>query len=58
MARPPIHRLRLTVPKQIIDRAKRAAKYQELDLNTFLRRCIEGRLNQIEATKDFWGNGK
>jgi hypothetical protein len=46
------------VPKQIIDRAKRAAKYQELDLNTFLRRCIEGRLNQIEATKDFWGNGK
>jgi hypothetical protein len=58
MARPPIHQVRLTVPKHIIDRAKRAAKAQDLDLNEFLRRCIEGRLNQIEATKEFWGSGK
>jgi len=58
LPRPPSHKLRLTVPKHVIARAKRAAKYQELDLNTFLRRCIEGRLNQIEATKEFWGNGK
>jgi len=48
----------LTVPKHIIDRAKRAAKHQELDLQIFLRRCIEGRLNQIEATKEHWGNRK
>ena len=54
MARPPIHKVRLTVPKHIIDRSKRAAKSQDLDLATFLRRCIEGRLNQIEATKRLW----
>jgi len=58
LPRPPIHKLKLTVPKQIIARAKRAARSQDLDLNTFLRNCIEGRLNQIEATKEFWGNGK
>jgi predicted HicB family RNase H-like nuclease len=58
MARPPSHKLTLTVPKHIIDRAKRAAKHQAVDLSEFLRNCIEGRLNQIEATKRYWGNGE
>jgi hypothetical protein len=38
----------------MVARARRAAKGMQLDLNTFLRRCIEGRLNQIEATKRHW----
>jgi hypothetical protein len=46
------------VPRQIVARAKRAARGQDLDLQTFLRRCIEGRLNQIEATKRLWGTGR
>ena len=54
LARPPSQKLTLMVPRQIVARAKRAAKGQDLDLQTFLRRCIEGRLNQIEATKRLW----
>ena len=51
MARAPKHKLTLTVPHSLVARAKRAARRQEIDLNEFLRRCVEGRLNQIEASR-------
>jgi len=58
LPRPPAQRLTLVVPRRLVARAKRAAKAQQLDLATFLRRCIEGRLNQIEATKRHWASDR
>ncbi len=55
VARPPKQRLTLTVSRRLIARARRAARRQEIELNEFLRRCIEGRLNQIESTRRSWG---
>ncbi len=51
MARPPTHKVALTLPRRLIARAKRAARSQDLALDQFLRHCIEGRINQIEASR-------
>ena len=51
MARPITHRVALPLPKREIDRAKRIAREWGVTLHDFLRQCIEGRMNQIEASQ-------
>ena len=52
MARPPSQRLTTKVPRQLLARTKRCAAGMELSLEEFVRRCVEGRVNQIEATRE------
>ncbi len=51
MARPVSNRVVVPLPAQLIARAKRVAVAWDVPLNEFLRSCIEGRVNQIEASK-------
>ena len=51
MARPISNRVVVPLPAQLITRAKRIAADWDVPLNEFLRRCIEGRVNQIESRK-------
>jgi len=52
MARPPSQRLTTKVPHQLLARARRCAAAMDLSLEAFVRRCVEGRVNQIEATRE------
>ncbi len=51
MAKPIAQRVAVPLPAQLIARAKRIARDSGVPLNVFLRRCIEGRVNQIEASR-------
>ncbi len=51
MARKPTQTLSTKVSISLRARAKRCAKGMDLSLAEFVRRCVEGRVNQIEATR-------
>ncbi len=51
MARKPTKVLTTKVPRSLIVRATRCAKRLEVSLPEFVRRCVEGRVNQIEASR-------
>ncbi len=51
MAKPIARRVVVPLPTRLIARAKRIARDSGVPLNVFLRRCIEGRVNQIEASR-------
>jgi hypothetical protein len=51
MPRPPTQRLSTKVPHALLARARRCAEAMNLNLDEFVRRCVEGRVNQIEATR-------
>ncbi len=51
MPRPIANRVVIPLPAQLIARAKRVAVAWHVSLNEFLRSCIEGQVNQIEASK-------
>ena len=51
MARKPTHSLKTKVPGTLYRRALRCAKGMDLSLADFVRRCVEGRVNQIESSR-------
>ncbi len=51
MAREPTQTLSTKVSISLVARAKRCAKGMDLSLAEFVRRCVEGRINQIEASR-------
>ncbi len=51
MARKPTKVLSTKVPRSLFVRATRCAKRLDLSLPEFVRRCVEGRVNQIEASR-------
>ena len=51
MTRPPTHRLTARVPGSLVARVKRCAAGMDLPVDEFVRRCVEGRVNQIEASR-------
>ncbi len=51
MARKPTKTLTTKVPASLLASAKRCAKGMDLSLSEFVRRCVEGRVNQIEASR-------
>ncbi len=51
MARKPTQTLSTKVSISLRARAKRCAKGMDLSLAEFVRRCVEGRVNQIEASR-------
>ena len=51
MARKPTKTLTTKVPQSLLVRAARCARHMDLSLAEFVRRCVEGRVNQIEASR-------
>ena len=51
MARRPTQTLSTKVSISLLARAKRCAKGMNLSLPEFVQRCVEGRVNQIEASR-------
>ncbi len=51
MAKPIRYHVAVPLPTRLIATAKRIAREWEVPLNVFLRRCIEARVNQIEASR-------
>ncbi len=47
----PTKTLTTKVPNSLLIRARRCAKGMGLSLPEFVRRCVEGRVNQIEASR-------
>ena len=51
MARKPTKILTTKVSRSLLVRATRCAKRLDVSLPEFVRRCVEGRVNQIEASR-------
>ncbi len=51
MAKKPTKTLTTKVPNSLLVRAARCARHMDLSLAEFVRRCVEGRVNQIEASR-------
>ncbi len=51
MARKPTKTLTTKVPISLFFQAARCAKRMDLSLPELIRRCVEGRVNQIEASR-------
>lgn len=53
MPRPPNHRVTFKWPRRLIERAQANARRQGIEFDEFVRRCVEGRLNQIEGAQEY-----
>ena len=52
MARPIANSVRVPLPRRVRQKAETIARSWDVTLQEFLRQCIEGRVNQIMASRE------